>query len=299
MRFANLFKMNVILIVVLVFLVVILAVAYKMYWCKNLADHSSSHHSEDCQHPTTEDCDHRSEKTSYQSREPQYSDSTELEYHCGRGRGYNPDSDPKPCRKDCDYYEGRHVSHHPMMYRHGPEGVVDEHRTGIYTAATTTGPPTPGPTGALRPSLTYSGGPVMTGNNIIYPIFYGNTWGTASALSDRAKLIMRFFEDFRQSPYYVVNQQFSQVVKKVRTFVGPITSVAAPKVTPLNSKYKFSTNDGIDGTWSVVVGTYPAPYNPNGLYLVIPDAGVKIDGFETQYCGWHDFHLVSDVNVKF
>lgn len=135
-------------------------------------------------------------------------------------------------------------------------------------------------------SISYHGGPVMTGTVNIHYIWYGNWSGNTATtiLTDLANSL-------GGSPYEQINATY---------YNGSGTHVSG------NISYAGSTNDNYSHGTSlsdaaieqVVAATNPT--DTNALYMVLTSSDVTASsGFCTQYCGWHTDATINGRDIKY
>ncbi|HEY6034970.1 MAG TPA: hypothetical protein VIV58_11940 [Kofleriaceae bacterium] len=139
---------------------------------------------------------------------------------------------------------------------------------------------------ARTSSISYHGGPVMTGTVNIHYIWYGNWSGNTATtiLTDLANGI-------GGSTYEQINATY---------YNGSGTHVSG------NIAYAGSTNDNYSHGTSlsdaqieqVVAATNPT--DTNAIYMVLTSSDVTASsGFCTQYCGWHTNATINGRDIKY
>jgi hypothetical protein len=154
------------------------------------------------------------------------------------------------------------------------------------------------PSGAANPhhggggnGISYHGGPVVTGTNNIYYIWYGNWAGNTAPtiLTDLASHI-------GGSPYYNINTTYyngSNVHVSNSVAYKQSTTVAYPQGTSLS-------DSAIQTVVSNAITSGALPKDTNGVYFVLTSADVTASsGFCTQYCGWHTHGTISGSDIKY
>jgi hypothetical protein len=139
--------------------------------------------------------------------------------------------------------------------------------------------------------ISYHGGPVVTGGNKIYYIWYGNWSGNSAPtiLTDLASHI-------GGSPYFNINTTYyngSNVhVANSVTYAGS-TSVAYPNGTSLS-------DSAIQSVVSNAISSGALPKDTGAVYFVLTSSDVTASsGFCTQYCGWHTHGTISGSDIKY
>lgn len=168
---------------------------------------------------------------------------------------------------------------------HGPPQVVP-HRINSQNA----GAPTAGSTGAIKPGISFHGGPVM-GMPTPYLIWYGN-WAQSNGSDNAAgqQIVRDFIHGLTGSNYYVTNSSYSGV-SGLLTVSGLGNGTNGTQEA--NDAYSQGSNLS-DAQIAAVVssaiqhGLGPAGGDSNGIYFVLTSSDVnESSGFCTQYCGWH------------
>jgi Phosphate-induced protein 1 conserved region len=139
--------------------------------------------------------------------------------------------------------------------------------------------------------IDYHGGPVMTGPNSVYYIWYGN-WSGNSATS----ILTDFASSIAPSPYFNINTTY--------------TNSAGGRVPNLIHYAGFMNDNYSQGTSlsdaqiqtvvSNAITSNALPKDPNAVYFVLTSADVTASsGFCTQYCGWHTHGAIGGVDIKY
>ena len=136
------------------------------------------------------------------------------------------------------------------------------------------------------PNLIYHGGPVMTSQTRVQPIFWGTSW--PSYKGDEISGINSFYGGVGSTSYLGTNTEYTQtggghVSTSVSTTAAVIDSSAAPTRAP-------QTSDIL----AEVARLYPSP-TPNGYYPVYVDQPRG----HTGYCAWHSAGTINGTPVTF
>ena len=142
--------------------------------------------------------------------------------------------------------------------------------------------------------ISYLGGPVMTGPNNVYFIWYGNWPNTDTTMTILPQLI----SGLSRSSYMSMAEGYSNNSSEVSNVLNMSTQVT--DVYSLGSTLNDSTLQ------QVVTDKFAAkllPVDANGIYFVFTssDVVVNADGgtLYTKYCGFHTWTSYSGVEVKY
>jgi hypothetical protein len=146
--------------------------------------------------------------------------------------------------------------------------------------------------GARTVAITYHGGPIMTGTNTVYFIFYGN-WGSNTAQT----LLPSLISGESGSPYFNINTTYynaSNVHVTNSLTYGGSTVVS-------NTTHGTSLTDAnISTIVSEAIAAGKFPKSTSASYMVLTSAEVhETSGFCTQYCGWHTHATISSADIKY
>ena len=161
-----------------------------------------------------------------------------------------------------------------------PQGV---HRlaTGEATAARAAG----------TNGISYHGGPVMTGTNTTYVIWYGN-WSGNSATT----ILTDLFKTIGGSSYFNINTTYTNAagtrISNIANYGGSTTD---------NYSQGTSLSDAqVAAVVSSAITSGRLPRDASGVYFVLTSSDVTASsGFCTQYCGWHRNTTVSGTSIKY
>src|SRR5579859_2186839 len=129
-------------------------------------------------------------------------------------------------------------------------------------------------------SPIYNGGPVISGTPDVYFIWYGN-WGSNTAQT----ILPTFVKGLSGTPYLATETSMSG--DGLVSFGGS-TQISS---TAHSSLYLGSLNNPFSQIQSIVMGALSqnlVPHNPLGIYDVLTAPGLYVNGFNTQFCGYHD-----------
>ena len=139
--------------------------------------------------------------------------------------------------------------------------------------------------------IFYHGGPVMTGSNAIYYIWYGNWAGNSatSILTDLAGAI-------GGSPYFNINTTYYN-----GSNVRVSNSVAYGGSYTTGAYLGNSLSDAqIQQVVADTINANQLPKSTSAVYFVLTSADVTASsGFCTQYCGWHSKANIGGSTIKF
>ena len=140
--------------------------------------------------------------------------------------------------------------------------------------------------------MIYHGGPVMNLSNSVYVIYYGTFPATTQPI------INDFLIGLSGSPQYGVNHTYNNPtapnpmpIPLNYAFVKPS---AQPATNPSGSvywdSYSLGSQLGTSDIARIVTHAFATglPVDQNGVYLVVTAPDVKISGFCSSYCAWHN-----------
>lgn len=144
---------------------------------------------------------------------------------------------------------------------------------------------------ALASPIYQSGGPVMSGPNSVYFIWYGN-WSGNTATS----LLPQFISNLSGSTYMNILSSYDQ--PGVYPDFSTQVSSASYFITPTSSLYQGTSLDGTPGSTSAasITGIVNAVLNAGGItgynpatsiFDVLTATDTTVSGFQTSFCGWH------------
>jgi hypothetical protein len=139
--------------------------------------------------------------------------------------------------------------------------------------------------------INYHGGPVMTGPNSVYYIWYGN-WSGNSATT----ILTNLASGIGGSPYFNINTTYYDGSNATVP-----NSVAYGGFFNDNYSQGMSLSDvQIQTVVSNAITNNKLPKDPNAVYFVLTSADVTASsGFCTQYCGWHTHASILGVDIKY
>jgi hypothetical protein len=140
-------------------------------------------------------------------------------------------------------------------------------------------------------TIVYHGGPVMTGTNGVYYIWYGN-WAGNTATS----ILTDFAGAIGGSPYFNINTTYYDGSNTHVT-----NSVAYRGSTTDNYSQGTSLSDAqIQTVVSSAISSGRLPKDTSAVYFVLTSADVTASsGFCTQYCGWHTHGTIAGSDIKY
>jgi hypothetical protein len=135
-------------------------------------------------------------------------------------------------------------------------------------------------------TISYHGGPVITGTTNVYFILYGN-WPDSSILVNLAQSI-------GGSSYFNINTTYSSSTGSVAN------SVHYSGLTSDNYSHGTSLSDSaIQAIVAAKIGN-GLPKDTNGVYFVLTSPDVhETSGFCSQYCGWHTHGTIAGSDIKY
>ncbi len=142
------------------------------------------------------------------------------------------------------------------------------------------------------PVMTYHGGPVMNVSNTVYVIYYGTFPSTTQPI------INDFLVGLSGSAPYSVDSEYNDPTAQHPAFIPGTYTFSAPNkngaANPDGTVYFDNCSLGTQlGTKSIpnivthAIGS-GLPADQNGIYLVITSPDVKISGFCTSFCAYHN-----------
>src|SRR5215471_17989892 len=144
-----------------------------------------------------------------------------------------------------------------------------------------------GRTGSVQ--ILYHGGPIMNLSNSVYVIYYG------SFASTTQPIINAFLFGLSGSPQYGVNTTYGTPVSNT---IPPNFAFTPPSSAPVNGvsgsvffdNYSQGTSLGNSSIPKIVAHALAGglPTNQNGVYLVVTSPDVKISGFCSSFCAYHN-----------
>ena len=139
--------------------------------------------------------------------------------------------------------------------------------------------------------IQYHGGPVMVNTVHIYEIWYGN-WSTSSTPA-RQWLVDTFLRGIGGTPYFNTNSSYYD-----SSGVHVQNNVSVVKSVMTTGKTTISAYD-VAGIVASAISTFSIPVDPNGVYFVFTAANITVNGFLTQFCGFHSAMQVSASIVQY
>lgn len=143
-------------------------------------------------------------------------------------------------------------------------------------------------------SMSYHGGPLLTGTPNVYFIWYGNWSGNDPAA---VGILTNLAHGISGSPYFNINQTYTVSGKTITGLVNYVGSYA--------DSGSLGTNLSDSNIQTIVTNAIPtlngtAGADTNGVYFVLTSPEVnESSGFCTQYCGWHTRGTIGGKDVKF
>ncbi|KAH8552100.1 phosphate-induced protein 1 [Umbelopsis sp. PMI_123] len=167
----------------------------------------------------------------------------------------------------------------PLSGIHGKKGI-----TGIRTSDNAT---------MLSSTATvpieYHGGPIMTGNITVYPIFYGS-W-----TSTQKDIVNTFINGLSATTWWNIEKTYTDSSGNAVT--GPVLNG-----TSYDDNYSQGTSFDDSGIQNIVINALSEglPNDTNGIYAVLTSGDVsETAGFCTQYCGWHTYANINGNVIKY
>jgi len=141
--------------------------------------------------------------------------------------------------------------------------------------------------GTSSPNLLYHGGPVITANKVVQPIFWGPSWSNSSFVGDKISGLGSFYSGVGGSAYMGTNTEYTDSSGHVSAAVSARSGVIDTSTAARNG-----------GRTSVILNEvcklFPTP-TPNAYYPVYIDNRRGHSG----YCAWHSTGTCNGVRVQF
>jgi hypothetical protein len=142
-------------------------------------------------------------------------------------------------------------------------------------------------------TISYHGGPIITGTTNVYAIYYGDFSADGS---NYKTVINSFLTSIGGSPYYGINTSYYNSanvhVSNSVSYKGSIAKTAYLGTSLTDANIKTIVSDAISAAL--------LPKDTNALYFVLTSKNVTASsGFCTQYCGWHTYGTISGSNIKY
>jgi hypothetical protein len=139
--------------------------------------------------------------------------------------------------------------------------------------------------------INYNGGPVVTGGNKIYYIWYGNWSG-----NNAPTILTDLAQNIGGSPYFNINTTYyngSNVhVSNAVTYMGSTTDSYSQGTSLSDAQ--------IQTVVSSAITSGRVPKDTGAVYFVLTSADVNASsGFCTQYCGWHTHGTIGGSDIKY
>lgn len=143
------------------------------------------------------------------------------------------------------------------------------------------------------PKIEYHGGAVMAApaGNKVYLIWYG-TWPDSAAKS----LVSTFVTDLSNSKYWAINNGYTNSAKKK---VSKVLTLGGQATDDYSQGHTNLTTSSIAASVTAAIGSNALPKDEDGIYVVLTSSDVTVNGFKTNFCGWHTHTSVGGSNIKF
>jgi hypothetical protein len=136
--------------------------------------------------------------------------------------------------------------------------------------------------------ILYHNGPVLTGTQFVYPIFYGN-WATDVAT---AIIVLDFISSLGATPYFLINTGYPNASGTAPN--GELT-YAGGAVDAYSRGATLSEAD-VAGVVANQIQIGGVPLDPSGIYVVFTSADVTVEDVATHFClTCCTFHRTSEV----
>jgi hypothetical protein len=148
----------------------------------------------------------------------------------------------------------------------------------------------PIPLAANSNGIGYSGGPVMSNGINVYFIWYGN-WSNNPATN----ILSDWAANIGGSPYFNINTTY------VDGAGNPVKNSVNYRSATTDS-YSQGSSLGGNAIYNIVYRALSGghlPLDGNAVYFVLTSADVSLDGFCSNFCGWHTYATISGTVVKY
>jgi len=141
--------------------------------------------------------------------------------------------------------------------------------------------------------ITYHNGPVLTGIQNIYYIWYGN-WSSGAATQ---QILNDFGATIGNTPYLQINNRYTNSAGQPAT----ATVVYGGQVTDSSYAHGASLSDAdITAIIGDQINAFRLPQDSQGIYVVFTSADVTAtSGFCTSYCGQHNSAVISGGMLRY
>jgi len=163
------------------------------------------------------------------------------------------------------------------------------------------------PTKTSSTQILYHGGPVMNQANSVYVIYYGNFPATTEPI------INTFMAGLSGTGPYTVNSSYSDATAKSPTPISTTYYFQTPAGTGaatgrdgsvIGDNYSQGTQLSSGDILKIVthaIGATKLPADQNAVYLVLTAPDVKVSGFCTSFCAYHNTSktIVSGTQIRY
>lgn len=136
------------------------------------------------------------------------------------------------------------------------------------------------------PNLIYHGGPVMTSQTEVFPIFWGTSW--PSYVGDKISGINGFYSNVGATSYLGTNSEYNDSTNKF------VSTAVHENTVKIDGSAAVSRAPQTSDILAEVARMYPNP-TPNAYYPVYIDQPRGHAG----YCAWHSSGTINGTTVQF
>ena len=160
------------------------------------------------------------------------------------------------------------------------------------------------PAGGIGAVTYHQGGTVILQPRV-YVIWYGN-WDKKSCSAEdqgnsTASILMNLTKHIGDSAWNAINATYYQVVKGKKQFISSGIEYSGCVVD--TGSIGLSLNGPSDPIVGDVVDTQlqsgALTTDASGVYLVITATNVQVTGFQTAFCGYHDYYILPTMEIKY
>ena len=148
------------------------------------------------------------------------------------------------------------------------------------------------------------GSPVITEPNV-YVIWYGG-WDRQSCnpvtgSNSAASIIGDLATNLGDSPWNNINASYYQIIKGERTYVSPSIDYlgCALDSGSLGLSLDYASGPQVGDVVKHALSSNLLPSDPNGVYMVLTNSNVEVNGFQTLFCGYHSVALNGSEKIPY
>ncbi len=154
-------------------------------------------------------------------------------------------------------------------------------------------------------AVTYHQGGTVILKPRVYVIWYGD-WDKKSCSAEdhgnsTASILMNLTKHIGDSEWNAINTSYFQMVNGKKQFVSSGIEYAGCVVD--SGSLGLSLNGPSDAIVADVVDAQlqsgALSTDANGVYLVLTATNVQVTGFQTVFCGYHDYYVLPTMEIKY